>query len=167
MMLAFKEVNELCQKALTLDASSRPSMQPIQQIEPAKEPVVVKEISQKDNRSAHGQEKKKEISKGTPVFKIEPPVIAPMKIEKPNQPQAKDQRQTGKSTRSAAVRVRKGKVEVDPDLPKRPSSSYIMFQRDRKPSLQKMNPSTAYRNADLSLTDMSKELGKEWKKLDQ
>ena len=44
-----------------------------------------------------------------------------------------------KKTRSG--KVRKGKGEADPDLPKKPVSSYIMFQKDRRSVLMGANPS--------------------------
>ncbi|KAI9596855.1 hypothetical protein BDF19DRAFT_324437 [Syncephalis fuscata] len=59
---------------------------------------------------------------------------------------------------SGETDAKKRKRERDPDAPKRPPSSFLLFMADRRPLIKQENP-------DMTYTDLMKEIGTLWKAL--
>jgi len=70
---------------------------------------------------------------------------------------SKKAKTTPTKKKTAEKKSRKEKKKKDPNAPKRPKSGYILFSIDARPALVKKYPAE-------KLTEISKRLGKEWKK---
>ncbi|KAI8050512.1 high mobility group box domain-containing protein, partial [Syncephalis plumigaleata] len=53
---------------------------------------------------------------------------------------------------------KKRKRERDPDAPKRPASSFLLFMSDQRPIIKEKHP-------DMTYSDLMKEIGTLWKAL--
>ena len=82
---------------------------------------------------------------------------APSKVAKVKTPKSKSGLKVAAATETK-TKEKKKKKEKDPNAPKRSKSSYLYFCEDLRAGLRQENPT-------LSMTEVSKELGRRWQEM--
>lgn len=76
----------------------------------------------------------------------------------PKTKQVKEKKRNSDEEAYTPAKAKKAKKEKDPDGPKRPTSSFFLYQKERRDALKKEKP-------DLNFGEIAKEMTKEWKEM--
>lgn len=139
LVMAFKDINDMCRTALMVENARIASINFVERAQP---PIQI-------NGSKEIKEPPKEVPEHKPPQRIPVEEIVIDDVKEKKAPK------------------RTKKIAKDPELPKKPLGSYIMFQRDRKQQILDKNPCIEWCNLAISLTELAKLLGKEWQKLEE